>query len=74
MRWLKLLLDQETAIMYDKMLVAKLGLGKDVIVDTLLTVLRELITSRRSIKSRQKSLFQFYNKPRLMGCKGSNIE
>ena len=45
-RWVKLLLDQETAISYDKMLLVKHGSGKKIIIGVLVNVLCELITSR----------------------------
>ena len=65
-RRVKLLLDQETVITYDRMLLVKHGSGEQITIDVLVDVLCELITPRQSIKSRRKSLFQSYNRPGLM--------
>ena len=56
-RWMKLLLDQETAMSLDRMLLEKSSSGQFITIDILMDVLCDLITSRRSMKSRRKSLF-----------------
>ena len=73
-RLVKLLLDWETAMSYNKMLSIKLGEEEKAEVDVLVSILCELITSRRLIKSRRKSLFQSYNQPGLMGHEGCSLD
>ena len=73
-RWLKLLLDQETVISLNRMLLEVHNSGQFIKIDTLVDILCNLITSRRSMKSRRKSLFQAYNNPGLIGRKGSNLD
>ena len=73
-RWVKLLLDQETARSFDRMLAEKANLGQFISIDVLMDVLYELVTSRRSLKSRRKAFFGMYNKPLLMGKEGDKLD
>ena len=72
--WVKLLLDQETERSFDRMLAKKLSSGKFISINILMDVLYELVTSRRSLKSRRKAFFGMYNKPLLMGKEGDKLD
>ena len=60
-RWVKLLLDQETARSFNRMLLEKSSSGQFITIDILMDVLYENISLRRSMKSRLKALFHIYN-------------
>ena len=70
--WVKLLLDQETARSFDRMLAEKVSSNQFISIHILMDVLYDLITSRRPLKSRRKAFFSIYNKPLLMGKKVMN--
>ena len=72
--WVKLLLDQETARSFDRMLLEKASSNQFININILMDVLYELITSKRSLKSRRKALFNMYNKPMLMGKEGDKLD
>ena len=73
-RWVKLLLDQETARSFDRMSLEKASSNQFITINILMDILYELITSRRSLKSRRKALFNMYNKPKLMGKEGDKLD
>ena len=73
-RWEKLLLDQETSRSFDRMLLEKHNTGQAITIDIMVNVLYDLLSSRRSMKSCHKSLFQMYNKPGLMGREGDCLD
>ena len=64
---MKLLLDQETSRLFNRILLDKYNTNPDINIDDIMEVLYDLISSRRSIKSHCMSLFQLYNKPGMMG-------
>ena len=72
--WVKLLLDQETARSFDRILLEKHDINPNISIDEIMEVLYDLISSRRSMKSRRMSLFQLYNKPGLMGKEGDRLD
>ena len=43
-------------------------------IETLVNVLRKLLTERKSLNVRRKTLFKAFNKPGLFGFEGSNTE
>jgi len=49
-RWLKLLLDYETSIGYEKLLESKVCPNKNATIETLVNILRDLLTERKSCK------------------------
>ena len=73
-RWVKLLLDQETARSFDWMLSDKASSNQFITINILRDILYELITSRRSMKSRRKALFNMYNRPGLLGREGDRLD
>ena len=74
MRWLKLLLDCETSIEYQKLLESKVCQKEKATIGTLVSILRELLTERKSLNVRHKTLFKAFNKQGLFGFEGSNTE
>ena len=56
------------------MLAEKANSGQFISIDILMDVLYELVTSRRSLKSRRKAFFGMYNKPLLMGKEGDKLD
>ena len=73
-RWLKLLMDRETGLGYQKWLESRVSSSMTVTTDTLVGVLRELLTERKSLNVRRKSLFKSFGKRGMFGVEGSNTE
>ena len=74
-RFIKLLLDDETGRVLSTMLLSKCTddnryIGVENIVDTL----DELISSWKTLSTRQKEFFGSYNTPGLMGKEGNKID
>ena len=51
-RWVKLLLDQETSRSFNRILLDKYNVNPNINIDNIMEVLYDLISSRRSMKSR----------------------
>ena len=56
------------------MLLEKASSNQFITINILMDVLYKLITSRISLKSRRKALFNMYNKPLLMGKEGDKLD
>ena len=59
---------------FDWILLDKYDVNPNILLDDIMEVLYELISSRRSMKSCRMSLFQLYNKPGLMGKEGDHLD
>ena len=59
-----------TSRSFDQILQEKHDTNPNLSINDIMEVLYDLISSRRSMKSRRMSLFQLYNKPGLKGKEG----
>ena len=72
--WIKLLMDAETSLAYQKLVEKKVEEGSVIPLETLLELLKELLLSRMSIHVRRKDLMRSFWKPGGMGWMGENTE
>ena len=67
-------MDRETGLSYKKLLDYKVSSSMTVSTDTLIGVLRELLTKRKLLHIRRKSLFKSFGKRGMFGAEGANTE
>ena len=59
---------------FDRILYEKYEINPNLLIDDIMDVLYDLISSHRSKKSLRMFLFQLYNKPGLMGKEGDCLD
>ena len=72
--FLKLLLDEETGRVLSTMLLERCTPDNQYLtIKQIMDTLDDLISSRKTLRTRRKEIFGSYNTPRLMGKEGCNI-
>ena len=68
------MMDRETGLAYQQLLESRISPNISVSTDTLIELLRELLTKRRSLHVRRKLLFKSFGKRGRFSAEGANTE